>query len=342
MYRIGLDYHTARSVLCILDGDGKIVKREQVPGGQGQLLDALGKVAAELGPFEVCFEATCGYGRLYEGLRAVAARVVVAHPGKLKLIYHTKRKNDRVDAEKLAKMLYAGLVPEVHVPGVDTRAWRMLIEHRCKSVAKRTAVKNAIRAILRTFGLDVPEGLSLWTRKGLKWLGQQTLPTEADALRRDLLAEELNETNRKIVRAEKALRRLADSHPGVAVLMTAPGVGIRTAEAVVAYVDDPQRFRKVRCVGSYFGLVPCQDASADKNRLGHITREGPSSVRQLLCEATWQGMMRSRHLKHYFERVMRQDPERKKIALIATAHHLLRCLLAMLRTGQAWQEAAAA
>jgi transposase len=71
-----------------------------------------------------------------------------------------------------------------------------------------------------------------------------------------------------------------------------PGAGIRTAEAVVAYVDDINRFAKATRLGTYFGLVPCQDASASVNRLGHITREGPATVRKMPCEAAWQAIHR--------------------------------------------------
>jgi hypothetical protein len=84
--------------------------------------------------------------------------------------------------------------------------------------------------------------------------------------------------------------------------------------------------------------VPCQDASADRNRLGHITRDGPAVVRKFLCEACWQGVRRSPALRAYFDRVMRDDPDRKKIALVATAHHLARVMGAMLHSGETWRE----
>jgi transposase len=123
--------------------------------------------------------------------------------------------------------------------------------------------------------------------------------------------------------------------------MTIPGVGIRTAEAVAAYVDDVRRFARGRQVGSYFGLVPCQDASAGVNRLGHITREGPAAVRWLLCEAAWQAARRSPTVKAIFERVARGDPGRRKLAVVATARRLAVVMAAMLRTGEAWREAEA-
>ena len=121
--------------------------------------------------------------------------------------------------------------------------------------------------------------------------------------------------------------------------MTIPGVGIRTAEAVMVYVDNPDRFNQIKAIGRYFGMVPSQDASAQSNRLGHITREGPSVVRHLVVEAAWQGIRRSAHLRAFYDRVRRADPVRKKIALVATAHYLLRTMLAMLRTGEVWRYA---
>ena len=119
--------------------------------------------------------------------------------------------------------------------------------------------------------------------------------------------------------------------------MTIPGVGIRTAEAFVAYVDDIKRFARNRQVGSYFGLVPCQDSSAGKDRFGHITRDGPPTVRKLLCEALWCTLRHNPTVRAFFERVTNGDPYRKKIALVAVAHHLCRVMAAMLRTGEAWR-----
>ncbi len=142
----------------------------------------------------------------------------------------------------------------------------------------------------------------------------------------------------QIRRIEQELNRQAQRTPAVAQLRTIPGVGIRTAEAVAAFVDDPQRFPNAKAVGRYFGLVPCQDQSGDKNRLGHITREGAPVVRQLVAEAAWQAQRRSPTVRAYFERVQREDPQRKKIALVATAHYLVRVMWAMLRRGTLWEE----
>ena len=118
-------------------------------------------------------------------------------------------------------------------------------------------------------------------------------------------------------------------------------MGIRTAEAMAAFIDDPQRFGDAKAVGCSFGLVPSQDQSGDKNRLGHITRAGAPVVRQLVAEAAWQAQRRSPTVRAYFERVQRDDPQRKKIALVATAHYLVRVMWAMLKRGTDWRESPA-
>ena len=121
--------------------------------------------------------------------------------------------------------------------------------------------------------------------------------------------------------------------------MTIPGVGIRTAETFIAWVDDVARFRNNRRLGSYFGLVPCQDASADRNRLGHITRDGPPVMRKLICEAAWTAIKKDGTFRAFFEQVMGGKPERKKIALVATMHRMIKVMGAMLRSGEAYDGA---
>ena len=196
---------------------------------------------------------------------------------------------------------------------------------------------KALRAILRSIGQRPPRQFGLWTRQGAAWLAQVELP-ELTALQRDLLQEELTMFNRQVERAEKELERYSHDNPAVALLRTIPGVGIRTAEAVVAYLDDPGRFANSKQLGSYFGLVPSQDQSGSTNRLGHITRCGPSVVRCLLTEAAWQGVRRSPTIGRYFNRIGQGDTERKKIALVATAHYIIRAMHAMLRDNRPWSE----
>lgn len=332
MYSIGIDLHQKHSNVCILDGGGNRIKEARVK--TAELTDFLAK---QPGPRQVCFEASLGYGVHFDRLRTVAQRVVVAHPAHLRLIFHCKRKNDRVDAQKLALLLRMEAVPAVFVPDVDYRSWRKLIEACQNVVNDRTRTKNRLRSLLRGSGIAAPHRCGLWTRKGIDWLREQALPTLDAELERDLLLNDLARVQESLKRIEQRLDQRAANHPGVRLLQTIPGVGPRTAETIVAYIAQPQRFKSSRHVGSYFGLVPCQDQSAGRNRLGHSTRQGPATARRLLVEATWQGIRRDERMRTDYERVLRGDPGRKKIALVATAHYLVRAMAAMLRHGEVWR-----
>ena len=333
MLYVGLDVHQKRSSICILDDNGKTVKQELIRGPWPQLMDRLRGIEA---PFSVCYEASCGYGHLYDRIAPLASHIAVAHPGQLRLIFKSKKKHDRVDASKLAKLLYLDEVPRVHVPHLDVRSWRKLIEFRQTLLRKRVGAKNQVRAVLRGNGIAAPHASRLWTKKALRWLSDVELPA-GEKLAMEMALEEIAEHSAKIKRVEQELAKIAQQHPGVALLMTIPGVGIRTAEAFCAYVDDVKRFARNRQVGSYFGLVPCLDSSAGKDRFGHITREGPATVRKLLCEAAWSCVRFNPKMRAFFQQVMRDDADRKKIALVATAHRLCRIMAAMLRSGEVWR-----
>jgi transposase len=334
MLSIGLDVHQSRSSICILDQKGNRLRQQEVRGGWDVLVKELSSIKE---PFALCFEASTGYGALYDKLVPLAKSVAVAHPGQLALIFKSKKKSNKADASKLAALLHLNQVPQVHVPRQDVRSWRGIIEYRRGLVDKRVMVKNQVRALLRGQGIKGPRGSKLWAKAGLQWLKEVPWPTPIETLRLEMLWEEIRNLNQKIKRVTEALDQMAATRPGVALLMTIPGVGPRTAEAFVAYVDDPARF-KSGSIGSYFGLVPREDSTGEVRRLGHVTREGPPTVRKLVTEAAWRGVSKSPRIKAVFERIGRGDKSRKKLAIVALGHWLCRVMLAMLKTGEEFRE----
>ncbi len=156
-----------------------------------------------------------------------------------------------------------------------------MIEHRHRLVGERTRSKNVLRALCRGYGLTCPKGL--WSKMGLAWLRTIEWSNEMSSLQRDILVERVESLTAMIRRVEIVLKRRAEINIGVRLLMTIPGVGIRTAEAMVAYIDTADRFSCNKSVGGYLGLVPRQDASGRVNRLGHITKDGPGTVTQTPC-----------------------------------------------------------
>jgi len=155
-----------------------VVKERRIAGS---LRDVVAECARFTEPFRVCFEASIGYGTLHDGLAALplCRSVSVAHPGQLRLIFRSKKKNDRVDARKLAMLMLLGQVPTVHVPSIDVRGWRLLVEHRRRMVDQRTMAKNSLRSILRTHAIRPAKGL--WGRKGVAWHGTSRAVTVSPA-----------------------------------------------------------------------------------------------------------------------------------------------------------------
>ena len=138
MLYVGLDIHTKHISICVLSETGQVIHRSRV-----RSIDEMLQILKGLPDrFEVCYEASCGYGHFHDLLQPLAARVLVAHPGQLRLIFRSKNKNDRNDAERLAKLLYLGETPTVHVPSLEVRTWRELINCRSQVIAKRTRAKN--------------------------------------------------------------------------------------------------------------------------------------------------------------------------------------------------------
>jgi hypothetical protein len=156
-----MDWHSRQTDLTVRDGNGRKRFHRHVRGGIEAVIAELRKIRE---PFSVTFEASTGYGHVYDELARVAHTVRVAHPGHLRLIFRSKRKCDRVDSDKMCKLDYLDEVPQVHVPRHEVRAWRRMISHRNRMVADRTGTKCRIRAFLRSLGIEAPKGL--WTKAG--------------------------------------------------------------------------------------------------------------------------------------------------------------------------------
>ena len=144
MFYVGLDIHSKQISVCVLNETGQVVHRTRV-----RAINEMIRILEGLPDrFEVCYEASCGYGHYHDLLRPLSSRVLVAHPGQLRLIFRSKDKSDRKDAERLAKLPYLGEVLTVHVPSLDVRTWRELMNCRSQVIEKRTRAKNTVRTLL--------------------------------------------------------------------------------------------------------------------------------------------------------------------------------------------------
>jgi transposase len=248
-----------------------------------------------------------------------------------------KRKTDRDDALKLAKLALLDQLTIVHMPSPVQRQKRRLILHRRSVVSRRTQSRNAIRSIFSQQGIALVRGSKQWTKAGIEQLRQYAKPL-ADCNDLDLWRGRLHAELQLMADADAQLKifdhkldALAADDKRVQLLQTIKGVGPRVAEAVVMHLDDPHRFTSAEHVASYAGLVPRQIESGEMSRFGHITRRGPTLLRSMLVESAWVVWRHNPWAQAWVQKISRGSRARRKIAIVALARRLLTILWAMLR-----------
>jgi transposase len=294
-------------------------------------------------PAVVVIEACSLAGWVHDLCERLGVRCRVAHTGAEAWKYkHAKRKTDRDDALRLAQLYSLGQLPEVVVPAKPVREWRALIAHRQALVTQRVAAQNRIRSILVGQGLPAPRGAKAWTVSGLAGIGQLARPLAEcapDELWRGLLDLALTayrQAEELVAQAEAKLDALGKASAGVRLLDTMPGLGPRTAEAVVAHLGDPKRFRSGKQVAAYGGLVPRQYQSGEDDRRGRITKRGPAVLRKLLVQCAWAMLRYNPWARAVFDRLSRGKARRKQAVVALARKVLVRCW-AMLRDNAAWR-----
>lgn len=148
--------------------------------------------------------------------------------------------------------------------------------------------------------------------------------------------EELERVRLHLSEVTDKLDALDGSDTGIRRLQTTPGVGPRLAETVVAVLDDPHRFQNAKQVGSYVGLTPRQFESDQMSHQGRISKKGNALLRALLVEVSWLALRHNAWARETYERVLRGDPSRKKVAIVAVARKLLVRCWVMWRDETPW------
>src|SRR5215211_3964936 len=303
----------------------------------------VGRLIRRTRPAVVVIEACSLAGWVHDLCGALGVPCKVANTGAEAWKYkHAKRKTDRDDALRLAQLFALGQLPEVVVPAKPVREWRAPIAHRQALVGQRVAAQNRIRAILVGQGLPAPRGAKAWTVSGLAGIGQLAKPLAdcaPDELWRgmlDLALTAYRQAEGLVAAAEAKLDAMGKASARVRLLDTMPGLGPRTAEAVVAHLDDPKRFKSGKQVGAYGGLVPRQYQSGEDDRRGRISKRGPAVLRKLLVQCAWAMLRYNPWARAVFDRLCR-GRARKKQAVVALARKILVRCWAMLRDGVPWR-----
>jgi transposase len=317
MLIIGCDYHPSMQQIAWLDretGEGGERRLEHSSGEAEKFYRELRQRGVEV---RVGIEAS-GHTRWFERLLAeLEMELWVGHPAKIAAQRVRKQKTDRWDAQHLLQLLLEDRFPRLWVPSPENRDLRQLLWHRHRLVQMRTRIKNQLQAIALNEG--VRRQHRLWSQAGRAQLESFALAPWAARRRHDLL-QLLDQLTPRIAELSQAIEQEAERRPEVQRLMTHPGVGPITALAFVLVLGTPERFRCGKQVGSYLGLIPCEDSSAGKQRLGHLSKQGNTLLRFLLVEAAQVAVRCDAEWRRRFVRLaMRRQ---RSIAIAAMARKL--------------------
>lgn len=254
---------------------------------------------------------------------------------------NVKRKTDKDDALRLARMTMMRDLKSVHIPKPEIREQRTLIKYRKTLDRRINRIKNAIRSLFANRGIEIDSGKRAWClgRERINAYRKPLDQCEVNELWKgelDLELTQLDDLTAKLKTVEERLEQLAKGNEHVQRLMQIPGVGRKTAEALVAAIDDPHRFKNARQLSAYLGLVPRQYQSGQVDRNGRISKRGPRLLRTLLLECAWCSVRYNRWAKQTYERIHGGQATRKKKAGIALARKIAVVAWAMMRDEAEW------
>jgi transposase len=305
---VGLDVHAAKIVAVVLDAEtGQL----QTFAMSGESAGAAGFCAGLPRPVRATYEAgPTGYGLARE-LAKRGVECVVAAPSKIPRASGDRVKTDRRDAELLARLLLAGKLHPVRVPGDEEEALRDLVRAREAVRVDLMRARNRLSKLLLRHDIRFEDG-GAWTQRHRDWLVKVTLPWPAaqatlldargaiDALsyRRDALEREI-----------LALLPVSPWQVQVGRLRCLRGIDTLTAVGLCAEVGDFERFGRAEQLMSYIGLVPSENTTGQQRRLGSITKTGSGHARRLLVEAAWHYRARPNIGRALSERQASQPPQ---------------------------------
>jgi transposase len=332
MMIIGCDYHPAFQQIAFVDTDtGELQERRlQHPEEAEKFYRDL---AAQGMKVRVGMEAS-GQARWFERLLAeLNFELWIGDATEIARRRERKQKTDRQDAQHILRLLLKDDFPRIWVASWENRDLRQLLWHRHRMVQARTRIMNQLQAVALNEGLRCKK--RLWREAGREQLEAFPLAPWASRRRRDLL-ELLDRLSPTIAELTQTIEQEAEKRPEARRLRTHPGVGALTALAFVLIIGQAERFQCGKQVASYLGLVPLEDSSGNRRRLGHITKQGSSILRFLLVEAA-QVTVRSlpKWRSKYLHLMMRRG---RKIAKVAMARRLAVQLFWMWRKGWDYEQ----
>lgn len=304
--------------------EGKVLRRATVASFEG--LERL--LGPRTPPARVAIEACREVWHVERRLREWGHEPLVVDTTRVKQlgVGQHNRKNDRIDAEVLARAVEKGSIPLAHVLTPHRQALRLQLSVRRGLVETRANHVTMVRGLARAHGVRLR---SCAVEDFARHVEESALGEDLRLLVAPLLAV-IRVLDSAIAELDRKLETLCAAEPVVLRLCTAPGVGLIVAAAFVSVIDEAKRFRHAHQVEAYLGLVPSEHTSV-RRRLGSITKQGNSYLRALLIQAAWCILrFKDEDPLALWARAVAQR-RGKRVAVVALARRLVGVLWAMWR-----------
>lgn len=332
---IGIDLGDRMSHFVGLDSEGAVVSTGRVATTPA----AMETQFAQLRPTLIAIETGTHSPWVSRLLTALGHHLIVANSRKLRLIYQNRRKNDRIDAEYLARL--ARLDPKLLSP-VKHRAERDqrhlgVLRSRDTLVRTRSSLITHVRGVLKSAGLRV----GTCSAEGFAKKARAVVPTEWSATLEPILRT-IDQVSKEVALYDRHVAQLAKTHyPAAALVAQITGVGLITSVAFVATIGEAARFARSRTVAAWIGLTPGQDASGQQDPQMRITKEGDHYLRRLLVGCAHYILGRFGPdcdlRRHGLAMMERGGKNAKKRAVVAVARKLAVLMHRLWRTGEVYE-----
>lgn len=331
---VGIDLAKHSFQVHGIDETGRVVVRRQLRR------DGVEVFFAALPPCLVGLEACATAHHWARRPRALGHQVRLIPPTRVKAYVQRGKKNDATDAAAIAEAVSRPHMAFVPVKSEEQQAVLMLHRTRELLVRQRTMLINALRAHLAEFGIVVAQG----RRKASELIGrldELAIPTLARTALQEL-GGQIEGTDRRIATVEKEILAWHKANEPSRNLATIPGIGPITASLLAATITDPSAFKNGRQMAAWLGLVPRQNSSGGKDRLGGITKTGDRAIRRLLVIGA-TSLIRYARTKapgegEWVKRLLACKPAR--LVSIALANKMARIAWAVLSRGEVYRKTA--
>lgn len=290
----------------------------------------------KLPPTEIVLEA-CGSSHHWaRTLAALGHRVRLIPPQYVKP-FVTRGKNDRIDAEAIATAAQRPNMRFVPVKAAETQAQIMVLKTRELLVKQQTQLVNALRGHAAEFGVIAAKGTGQVGPLLERIAADPAVPAQAQEMCIEL-GERIGELQTRIAALERKLKQMHKANPVSQQLAEAPGIGPLTALALVLMVD-PEAFKSGRHFAAWLGIIPKQNSTGGKTRLGGISHQGNERLRQLLVLGATSVIKLAKPGHRYGSDWLLGLLERKprKVVAVALANKMARTAWAMMASGEAYR-----